>query len=107
MEGLNSEELFMSLFQEDADGQKLYSIPGAKELYDEFLEKFVAVCQEMYDFGKSQKIIRDKEVGEFWRCFSEAKTSNTDEATRAIDAFIEYKKMVRVERRVFKYLDLF
>lgn len=87
----------MSLFQEDVDGQKLYSIPGAKELYDEFQEKFVVVCKEMYEFGKSQKIIRDKEVKEFWKCFNDAKISNTDEATKAIEIFVEYKKIVRIK----------
>lgn len=85
----------MTLFQEDTEGKKLYAIPGAKELYDEFRDKFVVVCKEMYDFGKSQKIIRDKEVQEFWKCFNDAKTSNTDEATVVIDAFVEYKKTVK------------
>lgn len=94
MEGLNSDELFESLFQEDADGQKLYSIPGAKELYEEFREKFVAVCKEMYEFGKEHKLLRNKEVGEFWKWLNETKLSNTVEATRAIDGFVEYKKMV-------------
>lgn len=94
VEGLNSDELFASLFQEDVDGQKLYLIQGAKELYDEFREKFVTVCKEMYEFGKEKKVVRDKEVGEFWKCFNEAKLSNTEEATKAIDIFVEYKKMV-------------
>ena len=86
--------MFLSLFQEDIDGQKLYWIPGAKELYDEFREKFVIVCKEMYDFGKSEKIARDKEVNEFWKCFNDAKISNTQDATLAIDEFVEYKKIV-------------
>ena len=95
MEGLNSEELFESLFAEDADGQKLYSIPGAKELYEEFREKFVAVCKEMYEFGKEHKVSRDTEVNEFWKWFNDTKLANTVEATHAIDGFVEYKKMVK------------
>ncbi len=95
VEGLNSDELFMTLFTEDNEGQKLNMTPGADELLTEYHDKFVAVCKEMYEFGKSQKIVRVKEVEEFWKCFNEAKTANTDEATVHINAFIEYKKNVK------------
>lgn len=94
IEGLNSDELFLSLFSEDTEGQKLNMIPGADELLAEYHDKFVAVCKEMYEFGKSQKEMREKEVGEFWKCFNEAKDTNTEEATAAINAFTEYKKIV-------------
>lgn len=95
MEGLNSDELFLSLFQEDNEGQKLNLIPGADELLNEFHDKFVNVCKEMYTFGKSQKELRNVEVNEFWKCFNEAKNKNTDEATKSIEAFIEIKKKVK------------
>jgi hypothetical protein len=91
---LNSDELFLSLFAEDVDGQKLNKTPGADELLVEYCEKFVVVCKEMYEFGKSQKIVRVKEVEEFWKCFNDAKTANTEEATVYINAFVEYKKKV-------------
>lgn len=94
VEGLDSDELFLSLFAEDAEGQKLNMIPGADELLAEFHDKFVVVCKEMYSFGKSQKVLRDKEVGDFWKCFNDAKNSNTEEATRDIEAFMEVKKKV-------------
>lgn len=69
-------------------------IPGADELLAEYHDKFLTVCKEMYDFGKGQKDYREKEVGEFWKCFNDAKSSNTEEATTAINNFIEYKKIV-------------
>ncbi len=97
MEGLNSDDLFLSLFQEDNEGQKLNLIPGADELLNEFHDKFVNVCKEMYAFGKSQKELRNVEVNEFWKCFNEAKNKNTDEATKAIEAFIEIKKKVKIQ----------
>ena len=86
--------MFVSLFAEDAEGQKLNLIPGADELLAEFHDKFVVVCKEMYQFGKSQKLIRDKEVSDFWKCFNDAKNTNTEEATFAIEAFMEIKKRV-------------
>lgn len=97
VEGLDSDELFQSLFAEDADGKKLNLTPGAEELLTEYCEKFVVVCKEMYEFGKSQKELRVKEVSEFWKCFNEAKTSNTEDATVFINAFMEYKKIVQDE----------
>ena len=84
----------MTLFAEDLDGQKLNMTPGADELLTEYHDKFVVVCKEMFDFGKSQKLVRLKEVDEFWKCFNEAKIANTEEATHFIDAFVEYKKIV-------------
>ena len=97
VEGLNGDDLFLSLFSEDVEGQKLNLVPGADELLAEFHDKFVVVCKDMYAFGKSQKEVRDKEVNEFWKCFNDAKNANTDEATRAIDAFMEIKKKITDE----------
>lgn len=82
------------MFQDDVEGKKLNQAPGADELLAEFHDKFIAVCKEMYDYGKSQKELRDKEVQEFWKCLNDAKNSNTEEATNAINAFMEYKKTV-------------
>jgi hypothetical protein len=94
VEGLNGDDLFLSLFAEDVDGQKLNKTPGADELLAEYSEKFVVVCKEMFEFGKAQKLLRVKEVDEFWKCFNECKTVNTEEATVYINAFVEYKKKV-------------
>lgn len=94
---MNTDHIFKSLFAEDVEGKKLYKqIPDAKKVYDEYKEKCLSIGKEIFDFGKSQKIIRDKEVDEFWKCFNEAKESNTNEATVAIDVFTEYKKTVSI-----------
>lgn len=100
IEGLNSDELFYSLFAEDSDGQKLNLIPGADELLNEFHDKFVLICKEMYAFGKAQKELRNIEVTEFWKCFNEAKNKNTEEATIAIEAFMEIKKKITDELNI-------
>ena len=93
-DGLNSDELFLGMFNEDPEGQKLNETPGADELLNEYHDKFVAVCKEMYAFGKSQKEMRTKEVDEFWKCLIEAKQANTEEATIEINRFTEWKKKV-------------
>lgn len=94
VEGLESDELFLSLFSEDPEGQKLNMIPGADELLTEYHDKFIIVCREMYEFGKSQKEVRNKEVSDFWQCFNHAKNSNTEEASKNIDLFMEVKKLI-------------
>lgn len=93
VEGLNSDELFLNLFSEDGEGQKLNETPGADELLNEYHDKFVNICKEMYTFGKSQKEIRKVEVEEFWKCLSEAKDLNTEESTKEITVFTEWKKI--------------
>ncbi|RNA42467.1 leucine-rich repeat-containing 48 isoform X1 [Brachionus plicatilis] len=97
VEGLNSDELFLSLFNEDSEGQKLNLIPGADDLLADYHDKFVSVCKEMYEYGKAQKDLRENEVGEFWKCLNEAKGVNTEEASAAINVFIEYKKNITEE----------
>ena len=104
MEGLSSDELFLNLFAEDSEGQKLNMTPGADELLTEYHDKFVNVCKEMYAFGKAQKEIRHKEVDEFWKCLIEAKNLNTEEATKAINIFTDWKKIVTL---FFHLIDLF
>lgn len=94
VDGLNSDELFLGMFNEDPEGQKLNETPGADELLNEYHDKFVLVCKEMYVFGKSQKEQRQKEVEEFWKCLVEAKQANTEEATVEINRFTEWKKTV-------------
>lgn len=69
-------------------------IPGADELLSEFLDKFVTICKEMYEFGIKEKDVRDKEVNEFWKCMNEVKFNNTSEATNLINQFTETKKRV-------------
>ena len=96
MEGLDSDQLFLSLFDEDVDGKKLNKTPGADLLLADFHDKFVVICKKMYEFGKVEKEVRDKEVQEFWKCLSEAKNANTIEATAHIEAFNEYKKKVYI-----------
>jgi len=96
VEGLDSDQLFLSLFDEDVDGKKLNKTPGADLLLADFHDKFVVICKKMYEFGKVEKEVRDKEVQEFWKCLSEAKNANTIEATAHIEAFNEYKKKVYI-----------
>lgn len=98
---MNSDELFLSLYNEDSDGQSLNRTPGANELLTDYHDKFVSVCKEMYDYGKAQKDLRENEVNEFWKSLNEAKKNNTDEASEAINIFIEYKKNVKKKIYIF------
>ncbi len=94
VDGLESDELFLNLFAEDTEGQKLNETPGAAELLNDYHDKFVNVCKEMFAFGKEQKDTRMTEVKEFWKCLLEAKELNTLEATKQINIFTEWKKNV-------------
>ena len=56
--------------------------------------KFVEFSKEMYAYGIKQKDVRDKEVNEFWKCINDVKESNTQDATRMINEFMETKRRV-------------
>jgi hypothetical protein len=57
--------------------------------------KFVEFSKEMYAYGIKQKDVRDKEVNEFWKCINDVKESNTQDATRMINEFMETKRRVK------------
>ena len=76
-----------------------FEISHTKVLYFCFFK--TNVCKEIYEFGKNQKDLRQKEVDEFWKCLIEAKNLNTDEATNSINVFTEWKKNVFNNEKIF------
>jgi hypothetical protein len=68
--------------------------------------KFVEFSKEMYAYGIKQKDVRDKEVNEFWKCINDVKESNTQDATRMINEFMETKRRVTFFQKVILFPNL-
>ncbi len=94
MEGLNGPYLFDAMYAEDAEGQKLNSMPGVDELMMVYKEKFSGICQQVFELGIGKHEERVQEVRMFWECINEAKQENKDLGTSHISHFMEYKKQV-------------
>ncbi len=95
MEGLNGPYLFDAMYAEDAEGQKLNSMPGVDELMMVYKEKFSGICQQVFELGIAKHEERVQEVRMFWECINEAKQENKDLGMSHISQFMEYKKQVQ------------
>ncbi|CAG5132951.1 unnamed protein product, partial [Candidula unifasciata] len=85
VEYLNTDRLFLEMYADDLDGQKLNEMPGA----DEIVEKLLEVCNRLFEFGLEEREKRKEEEQMFWDCVNEAKAENKQ---MAMDAIYEYSK---------------
>lgn len=94
VEGLNGPALFDGMYADDTEGRKLKEMPGVDELVMTFREKFLGICQQIFEYGLQEYEKRKDEVNQFWECVEEAKTENKDAGTGYIEEFMAVKKKV-------------
>lgn len=92
VENLNGTALFDSLYQEDTEGQKLNKMPGVDEKLQQFRDKFVEVCKQLFDFGLGDHQKRDEEVKQFLECIDEAEQANKRMGEDRIAEFMTYRR---------------
>lgn len=51
MENMDQNQLFTTMFKDDAEGQKLILVPGADELMTQFEQKFLSIVHTMFEVG--------------------------------------------------------
>ncbi|CAL1542806.1 unnamed protein product [Lymnaea stagnalis] len=94
VEYLDTDKLFVDMYADDPEGNKLNEIPGVDEMLIIYKEKLVAVCKELFSFGLLEHDKRKAEVDMFWECVNEAKLENKQEGMKAIEEFnIEKKRL--------------
>uniref|UniRef100_A0A8D0BYG9 Dynein regulatory complex subunit 3 n=1 Tax=Salvator merianae TaxID=96440 RepID=A0A8D0BYG9_SALMN len=89
VEYLNGPYLFDSLYAEDPEAAKLIYLPGVPELVETYKEKFVAICEALFEYGLKQHAKRKEEVAIFYECLNEALTNNQEQGTNIIQDFEE------------------
>ncbi|XP_064414308.1 dynein regulatory complex subunit 3 isoform X2 [Latimeria chalumnae] len=94
VEYLNGPFLFDSMFAEDADGVKLACLPGVADLLEAYKTKFVAICQQIFEYGLQQYEKREDEVKTFHECIQEAIKDNQDMGSKLIREFEDSKSEV-------------
>ncbi|XP_074648163.1 dynein regulatory complex subunit 3-like [Tubulanus polymorphus] len=116
VEYLNGPYLFDSLFAEDAEGQKLNTMPGVDESLITYKEKFIAICQQIFEFGLEEHEKRISEYQQYQDSCYEAKTKNKTEGMNIIDKFMTNKKLLfqefhhlndqqMIDKKIAEYLD--
>ncbi|XP_059139602.1 dynein regulatory complex subunit 3-like isoform X2 [Physella acuta] len=97
IEYLDTDKLFVDMYADDPEGNKLNEIPGVDEMLVFFKEKLVNVCKELFNFGLQEYEKRKAEVDMFWECVNEAKLENKQEGMKAIADFNSKKKLIFLE----------
>lgn len=87
IEYLNGPFLYESMFAEDTEAAKLAHLPGVPELLQQYNNAFVAVCQQIFEYGLKQRERREAEVATFFECFHEAVSENQEMGTNKIKEF--------------------
>ncbi|XP_044289462.1 dynein regulatory complex subunit 3 [Varanus komodoensis] len=89
VEYLNGPFLFDSMYTEDSEASKLLYLPGVPELLEIYKTKFVAICQNLFEYGLKQHEKREAEVTLFYECLHEALAENQEQGTKIMQAFEE------------------
>ncbi|KAJ7305978.1 hypothetical protein JRQ81_010344 [Phrynocephalus forsythii] len=84
VEYLNGPFLFDSMYAEDSEASKLMYLPGVPDL-----TKFVAICENLFEYGLKQHERREEEVKLFYECLNEALAENQEQGAKIIQAFEE------------------
>jgi hemerythrin superfamily protein len=62
------------------------------------MERFTAVCREMFEFGLEKHHERQREIKLFLEAIEDAKRDNKQQASAKIDEFMAYKHKVNNSR---------
>ncbi|XP_067008571.2 dynein regulatory complex subunit 3 [Anabrus simplex] len=100
MEHLNRDQLFLSMFAKDTDGQALITMSEeTQELYDHYKEQFDEKTQELFQFGLQQNNIRQEEIKQFLKCVTDAKVECKEKSRELVEEFIAQKIDIFAEVR--------
>ncbi|XP_073090808.1 dynein regulatory complex subunit 3 [Manis javanica] len=89
VEHLNDSFLFDSMYAEDVEGNKLDCLPGVRELFETYKDKFVIICLNIFEYGLKQQEKRKAELDSFNECIQEAIQENQAQGKHRIAQFEE------------------
>nr|CAD7259751.1 unnamed protein product [Timema shepardi] len=77
VEGLNTDELFITMFKDDKEGLALLEMnDDAKDLQKIFHEQMMEVIEQLFSIGLRQHKVREEEMTLFIACVNKAKEEN-------------------------------
>ena len=97
MDGLAGETLYLSLFEEDTEAERLALLPGEKERMGEYKQFFLRVCEEMLELGLEEAKRRKLERESFSLSYKKAVSTNQTQSTKLIAEYTEQMSKVGAE----------
>jgi len=97
VDDLNGPALFDSMFDEDAEAEKLLQLPGVSELVASYKEKFIVICKKIFEFGLKERIKRKAEVDSFFTALYTGVENNLLGSVKHITEFDTTKTKVLAE----------
>ena len=77
--------LYLSLFEEDTEAERLALLPGEREKMEEYKQFFLRVCEEVLEFGLEQAERRKEEQESFLLSYQKAVSANQTHSTKVIE----------------------
>lgn len=91
VEGLNGNELFKYLFEEDNEIDKLSQLPGIPNMLATYEENFTNISISLFEYGIQDRETRNAEKEIFFSAMQEAKEENRQESVKRIKTFEKHK----------------
>lgn len=82
------------MFAEDPEAVKMAALPEMGDLIALYKEKYIAICQDIFELGLKEHAKREEEIACFYSSIDDAIQDNKDEGVKKIQKYIEYKKKV-------------
>uniref|UniRef100_A0A5K3FGX2 DHC_N1 domain-containing protein n=1 Tax=Mesocestoides corti TaxID=53468 RepID=A0A5K3FGX2_MESCO len=89
-----ADELFQIIFKRDHDGRKLCQVPTIQELVQQYREKIVDACKQLFISGQEEYQKRLTEETTLRECIEHAKNDSKLRALEAIEAYKEKKNNI-------------
>nr|CAD7437499.1 unnamed protein product [Timema bartmani] len=95
VEGLNTDELFITMFKDDKEGLALLEMnDDAKDLQKIFYEQMMEVIEQLFSIGLRQHKVREEEMTLFMACVNKAKEENRLNSQHLMEEFLVKKAEV-------------
>nr|CAD7397423.1 unnamed protein product [Timema poppensis] len=92
VEGLNTDELFITMFKDDKEGLALLEMnDDAKDLQKIFHEQMMEVIEQLFSIGLRQHKVREEEMTLFIACVNKAKEENRLNSQHLMEEFLVKK----------------
>nr|CAD7567691.1 unnamed protein product [Timema californicum] len=92
VEGLNTDELFITMFKDDKEGLALLEMnDDAKDLQKIFHDQMMEVIEQLFSIGLRQHKVREEEMTLFIACVNKAKEENRLNSQHLMEEFLVKK----------------
>lgn len=89
VDGVAGDTLYLLLFEEDTEAERLALLPGEEGRMKEYKQFFLDTCEEMLQFGLQEADHRKVEHESFLLSYQQAVSANQTELTKIVGEYDE------------------